>query len=41
MNIWVPEKQYIDDYNKIKFLEIELLPEKNKYTSYWCYSFYL
>ena len=41
MNIWEPQEEYINDYNKIKFLEIELLPGKIiNIPAYWWYSFY-
>ena len=41
MNIWDPQDKYINDYNKIKFLEIELIPGKViSIPSYWWYSFY-
>ena len=41
MNVWHPQEEYINDYNKIKFLEIELLPGKIiNIPPYWWYSFY-
>ena len=41
MNIWDPQNEYINDYNKIKFLEINLLPGKIIIIpAYWWYSFY-
>jgi len=41
MNIWDPQKEYVNDYNKIKFLEIELKPGKIiNIPAYWWYSFY-
>lgn len=41
MNIWQPEDSDINDYNKIKFLELELLPGKIiNIPAYWWYSFY-
>ena len=41
MNIWDPQNEYINDYNKIKFLEIDLVPGKIiNIPAYWWYSFY-
>ena len=40
MNIWDPQNEYSNDYNKIKFLEIELSPGKIiNIPPYWWFSF--
>lgn len=41
MNIWDPQIDYINDYNKIKFLEIELTAGNIiNIPAYWWFSFY-